>query len=81
MRQDWLREECALLSVFIPPFCSGVTTSLFTTWHCRTCRWCLRWTVLAWSGQTWSIGHTPIWVRNVAVALALPGHTQEVGHG
>ena len=37
--------------------------------------------LLAWSGQTWSIGHTPIWVRNVAVALALPGHTQEVGHG
>lgn len=29
--------------------------------------------MLAWSGETFSLGSTPIWVRNVAVALSLPG--------
>jgi site-specific DNA-cytosine methylase len=30
--------------------------------------------LLAWTGQTFALGSTPIWVRNVAVALTLPGH-------
>ncbi len=34
--------------------------------------------LLAWTGQTFALGSTPIWVRNVAVAIALPG---EVAHG
>lgn len=29
--------------------------------------------LLAWTGQTFALGSTPIWVRNVAVAIALPG--------
>lgn len=29
--------------------------------------------MLAWSGETFALGSTPIWVRNVAVALSLPG--------
>lgn len=33
--------------------------------------------LLAWSGETFSLGSTPIWVRPVAVALAV----QEVWHG
>jgi site-specific DNA-cytosine methylase len=28
--------------------------------------------LLAWTGQTFALGSTPIWVRNVAVALSLP---------
>lgn len=28
--------------------------------------------LLAWTGQTFALGSTPIWVRNVAVALTLP---------
>lgn len=29
--------------------------------------------LLAWTGQTFALGATPIWVRDVAVAIALPG--------
>lgn len=29
--------------------------------------------LLAWTGQTFALGSTPIWVRDVAVAIALPG--------
>lgn len=29
--------------------------------------------LLAWTGQTFALGSTPIWVRDVAVALTLPG--------
>jgi site-specific DNA-cytosine methylase len=29
--------------------------------------------LLAWTGQTFALGATPIWVRDVAVALTLPG--------
>lgn len=29
--------------------------------------------MLAWSGETFALGSTPIWVRNVAVALSLAG--------
>ena len=29
--------------------------------------------LLAWTGQTFALGSTPIWVRDVAVALASPG--------
>lgn len=29
--------------------------------------------LLAWTGQTFALGSTPIWVRNVAVAMTLPG--------
>ncbi|MGJ7524569.1 DNA methyltransferase [Variovorax sp. GB1P17] len=29
--------------------------------------------MLAWSGETFALGSTPIWVRNVAVALSVTG--------
>lgn len=29
--------------------------------------------LLAWTGQTFALGSTPIWVRNVAIAMTLPG--------
>ncbi|WP_454261787.1 hypothetical protein [Pseudoxanthomonas mexicana] len=32
--------------------------------------------LLAWTGQTFALGSTPIWVRNVAVALTLPGEVR-----
>lgn len=32
--------------------------------------------LLAWTGQTFALGSTPIWVRDVAVAIALPGAQQ-----
>lgn len=32
--------------------------------------------LLAWTGQTFALGSTPIWVRNVAVALTLPSTTE-----
>ena len=31
--------------------------------------------LLAWTGETFVLGSTPIWVRDIAVALALPGRT------
>jgi site-specific DNA-cytosine methylase len=34
--------------------------------------------LLAWTGQTFALGSTPIWVRNVAVAMTLPS-TMETG--
>ncbi len=34
--------------------------------------------LLAWTGQTFALSSTPIWVRDVAVALTLPGGA---GHG
>lgn len=33
--------------------------------------------LLAWTGQTFALGSTPIWVRDVALALTMPG----VSHG
>ncbi|MFC3549426.1 DNA cytosine methyltransferase [Lysobacter cavernae] len=33
--------------------------------------------LLAWTGQTFALGATPIWVRNVAVAMALPGEVRQ----
>lgn len=36
--------------------------------------------LLAWTGQTFSLGSTPIWVRDVAVALAMPAPA-EATHG
>jgi site-specific DNA-cytosine methylase len=30
--------------------------------------------LLAWSGETFVLSATPIWVRNVALALTMPGH-------
>ncbi|HET8897156.1 MAG TPA: DNA cytosine methyltransferase, partial [Rhodanobacteraceae bacterium] len=35
----------------------------------------------AWSGQTFFLDSMPIWVRPVAVAIALPGTSGEVAHG
>ncbi len=35
----------------------------------------------AWSGQTFFLDSMPIWVRPVAVAIALPGTHGEVSHG
>lgn len=35
----------------------------------------------AWSGQTFFLDSMPIWVRPVAVAIALPGSHGEVSHG
>lgn len=35
----------------------------------------------AWSGQTFFLDSMPIWVRPVAVAIALPGTAGEVAHG
>ncbi|MBN8947178.1 MAG: DNA cytosine methyltransferase [Rhodanobacter sp.] len=35
----------------------------------------------AWSGQTFFLDSMPIWVRPVAVAIALPGPSGEVAHG
>jgi len=35
----------------------------------------------AWSGQTFFLDSMPIWVRPVAVAIALPGTSVEVAHG
>lgn len=32
--------------------------------------------LLAWTGQTFALGSTPIWVRNVAVAMTLPGEVR-----
>ena len=32
--------------------------------------------LLAWTGQTFALSSTPIWVRDVAVALTLPGQAQ-----
>ncbi|UOF16433.1 DNA cytosine methyltransferase [Lysobacter capsici] len=34
--------------------------------------------LLAWTGQTFALGATPIWVRDVAVALTLPGEARHV---
>ncbi len=31
--------------------------------------------LLAWTGQTFALGNTPIWVRDVAVAIAMPDTT------
>ncbi|MGO1072685.1 DNA cytosine methyltransferase [Lysobacter sp. CA199] len=33
--------------------------------------------LLAWTGQTFALGATPIWVRDLAVALALPGEVRQ----
>lgn len=35
--------------------------------------------LLAWTGQTFALGSTPIWVRDVAVAMALPARGDLVG--
>lgn len=35
--------------------------------------------LLAWTGQTFALSNTPIWVRDAAVALALPGLQDERG--
>ena len=32
--------------------------------------------LLAWTGQTFALGSTPIWVRNVALAMTLPGEVR-----
>lgn len=32
--------------------------------------------LLAWTGQTFALSSTPIWVRDVAVAMTLPGQVQ-----
>ncbi len=32
--------------------------------------------LLAWTGQTFALGSTPIWVRNLAVAMTLPGEVR-----
>lgn len=32
--------------------------------------------LLAWTGQTFALGSTPIWVRDVALALTMPGATE-----
>lgn len=33
--------------------------------------------LLAWTGQTFALSSTPIWVRDVAVAMALPGEVRQ----
>lgn len=33
--------------------------------------------LLAWTGQTFALSSTPIWVRDVAVAIALPGEVRQ----
>lgn len=33
--------------------------------------------LLAWTGQTFALSSTPIWVRDVAVAMSLPGEVQQ----
>lgn len=35
--------------------------------------------LLAWTGQTFALGNTPIWVRDAAVAIALPGEADRAG--
>jgi site-specific DNA-cytosine methylase len=34
--------------------------------------------LLAWSGETFVLGSTPIWVRNVALALTMPGQSHSL---
>lgn len=33
--------------------------------------------LMAWSGETFALSHTPLWVRNVAVALSLPDQSRD----
>ncbi len=33
--------------------------------------------LLAWTGQTFALSSTPIWVRDVAIAIALPGEVRQ----
>lgn len=33
--------------------------------------------LLAWTGQTFALSSTPIWVRDVAIAMALPGEVRQ----
>ncbi|HEL4182583.1 DNA cytosine methyltransferase [Stenotrophomonas maltophilia] len=33
--------------------------------------------LLAWTGQTFTLSSTPIWVRDVAIAMALPGEVRQ----
>lgn len=37
--------------------------------------------LLAWTGQTFALGSTPIWVRNIALAVTMPGvHEHGMAH-